>query len=365
MADEARPSRPPEPPAGGVGPGGAESVARPGTGTDPGGSCPALVGPTAAGKTALVVALAARFPIEVIGLDSRQVYRGLRIGAAQPGPRELAACPHHLVDFLPVDEPYSAARYRRDFAAAWRGIRARGRIPLLVGGAGLYLKALREGLLDLPGAGQEETARLRRELDGLADEEVRHRLRERDPISWRRIHPRDRYRSQRALEICLLTGRPMSELIVEQQPRPVLGLRFPTFVLVRPTPELDARIRARARAMLAGGWLEETAALLERHGPDAPGLRSVGYREVVAHLRGDLPRAELEEAVVRSTRQLAKRQRTWFRHARHLAVGHPDDPATLAVLERLIAEAGDGVGGATAGPGAGGGGGEPGGAEPA
>ncbi len=301
------------------------------------GTCPVIVGPTAVGKTALITQLARTFPIEIISLDSRQVYRGLRIGTAQPTADELATCPHHLIDFLPPEETYDAARFRADFCRVHQEITARGGRPVVVGGAGLYLTAIREGFFDL-GEGGRPLADVRAELDKLGDGEIRRRLQAADQAAWSRIHANDRYRSQRALEICEVAGRPMSDLAAAQKPDPALGLEFAVFVLERPVAELDARIAARTRAMLQGGWLEETRALLEQHDPECPGLASIGYREIVAHLRGELAPAQVEEAIVRVTRQYAKRQRTWFRKVEAQGRGTPESgeilDAVTAVLSR-------------------------------
>ncbi|MDO9170461.1 MAG: tRNA (adenosine(37)-N6)-dimethylallyltransferase MiaA [bacterium] len=304
------------------------------------GVCPVIAGPTAVGKTALVVELAARFPIEIVSLDSRQIYHGLRLGTAQPDAAELAACPHHLVDFLPPQERYSARRYRDDFQRVAAEIRARGRCPVLVGGAGLYLTAVRDGLFDLP-ADPAALAAVRQELDALPDDEIRDRLRAEDPASWERIHARDRYRSQRALEIRRLAGEPMSGLMAARRPDPALGWDYPLVVLDRDRDDLRARIARRLQAMLDAGWLAETAALLARHAQDCPGLRTLGYRELVAHLAGetDLP-AALAQVSLR-TGQYAKRQQTWFRAQPQLCRGAPDDPglreALLLLLERSCA----------------------------
>ncbi len=301
----------------------------------PAGVCPVIVGPTAVGKTALVTALAREYPVEIISLDSRQIYHGLRIGTAQPTAEELAVCPHHLIDFLPPEETYDAARYRRDFCRVHAEITARGGRPVVVGGAGLYLTAIREGFFDLGTEGRPLEA-VRAELDALADEEIRRRLHAADPNTWQRIHANDRYRSQRALEICEVAGRPMSELAAGQHPRPALGLSFPVFVLERPVAELDARIAARTRAMLDGGWLEETRDLLTRHDADCAGLGSLGYREIVAHLAGELSAGKLEDAIVRLTRQYAKRQRTWFRKVEAASRGRPEDEAVAEAIRQSL-----------------------------
>jgi tRNA dimethylallyltransferase len=304
-------------------------------------SCPVLAGPTASGKTALIVSLAKRHPIEVISLDSRQIHKGLRIGTAQPTAEEQAACRHHLIDFVPPTESYSAARFRADFITAYEDIRARAHIPILVGGAGLYLSAVEKGLFEMPGLDPTTTVQVRAQLAAFPTEEIRAQLRERDPESWTRIHPSDRYRSQRALEICLATGRTMTEQMKahDQSPDPALVLCFPLVWVTRERAELHARIAARTRAMLAAGWMEETAGLLAAHGSQARSLRAIGYREIVSHLQGDLGEKELEPQITAATRQYAKRQETWFRPLPKAAEGHPDAPEITTTLARLLTEA--------------------------
>lgn len=301
--------------------------------------CPVLLGPTAVGKTALVVAAAARVPLEVVSLDSRQIYRGLRIGTAQPTAAEQAACRHHLVDFLDPDETYSAQRYREDFCRVWREIVGRGRVPVLVGGAGLYLRAVSEGLVPLPPGSEERLPEVRAAIAALDDAALAAALAAADPATAARLHPNDRYRRTRALEICRLAGRPASALGAAQEPDPALGLSFPVVRLERPVDELDARIATRTEALLAAGWVEETRALLERHAPDSPGLRSIGYADVVRYLRGELAAVDLAPTIVRATRQYAKRQRTWFRAVAAEAMGSPDDPAVGETLRRIVEQA--------------------------
>ena len=300
------------------------------------GVCPVIAGPTAVGKTGLVTGLAARLPVEVISLDSRQIYRGLRIGTAQPTAAERAACPHHLVDFVDPEEAYSAQRFRRDFQRVHAEITARGGLPLLVGGAGMYLTAVAVGFMPVPGQSPARLAEVRQELDRLDDRDIRRRLAAVDPDAHGRIHASDRLRSQRALEIYLVCGRTQTELQRAQRPDPALGLEFPTFVLEREVGDLDARIAARTAAMLAAGWIEEAEDLLTRHRADGLGLASIGYREIVRHLRGTLPGSELAPAIVRTTRQYAKRQRTWFRRVDARWRGRPDDPALPGLVLALL-----------------------------
>ena len=224
------------------------------------------------------------------------------------------------------DEAYSAQRFRDDFLRIHGEITARGGLPLLVGGAGMYLTAVAEGFMAIPGHSAARLAEVRAELADCDDRAIRRRLAAADRKAHDRIHPRDRRRSQRALEIFLVSGRTVTELQEMQRVDPAAGLGFPTFVLERTVGELDERIAARTEAMLAAGWIEETRELLARHRADGPGLASIGYREIVRHLQGGLARTELAPVVVRATRQYAKRQRTWFRHVEASWRGRPDDP---------------------------------------
>ncbi len=303
------------------------------------GVCPVVAGPTAVGKTALIVALAQRHPLEIVSLDSRQIYRGLRIGTAQPTAAEQEACPHHLVDFLSPRETYSAQRFRDDFIRVVADIRSRGRQPLLVGGAGMYLTAVRDGFFSVP-ADAPDLAGIRAELDALSDATIRERLHRVDEASFARIHPHDRYRSQRALEVHRLTGRTMTEIMRTRESEPVLGLSFPLVYLIRDRDELRARIAERTTEMLAAGWLEETRGLLDEFGDDAPGLKTLGYRELVQHLTDDLPLHDTRELIVANTARYAKRQRTWFAAQPQVASGSPDDPRLLTTLENLLHQAG-------------------------
>ena len=301
-----------------------------------GSRCLAIVGPTAVGKTSLITRLASEYPIEVISLDSRQIYHELRIGTAQPTGQELEACPHHLIDFISPRQKYDAIRFRNDFERIFKEITQRGGIPILVGGAGMYLTALREGFLEIPGSDPEKLAATRATLEKLDDREIRNRLAAIDPDSAKRLHHNDRYRLQRALEIYEMAGRSMTELTNEQRPDPALGLEFPTVVLERPVPELDHRIAARTEGMVSSGWIEETEAALEKHPADCPGLMSIGYREIIAMLAGEMNRDELSPAIVLVTRQYAKRQRTWFRKVERVACGSPEDEFLYGRIASLI-----------------------------
>ena len=297
--------------------------------------CPVLVGPTAVGKTGLVLRMASEFPIEVISLDSRQIYRGMRIGTAQPDERERSACPHHLVDFLSPDETWSAQDFRERFCRLHEEIRGRERIPVVVGGAGLYLTAITDGFFRID-SDPDALQGIRARLDALPDAEIRERLASADPESHARIHANDRYRSQRALELLELTGRTMTDLLRNREADPALGLSFPVVILDRDRGELRRRIAMRLARMLETGWMQETRDLLDLHGPDAPGLRTLGYRELVAHLREGVDMDTTRERILLHTGQYAKRQQTWFGARPGHVSGAPEDPRVLAALRDLL-----------------------------
>ncbi|MBM4117369.1 tRNA (adenosine(37)-N6)-dimethylallyltransferase MiaA [bacterium] len=292
-----------------------------------------IMGATATGKSALALDLAERAGRELISADSRQVYAGLRVGTAQPTAAERARAVHHGIDFLPLARRWSAQAFASDALALLR--RADRPPAIVVGGTGFYLEALCEGLFPLavPAA---RLAALRGELGGLASPALHARLMALDPVSAARLHPNDRQRLLRALEVCLATGQPLAAHHARGRERPV-DLRWRRVWLALERPVLAERIAARLDAMLAGGWREEVAALLgEGADPAAPGLQTLGYPEVVAHLRGRLDRAALRAAVLLRTRQYAKRQETWFRHRGRaelvLDPRAPDTPARLAAL---------------------------------
>ena len=276
--------------------------------------CVCLTGPTACGKTELALALAERMPLEVISMDSALVYRGLDIGTAKPAPEVRAAVPHHLVDILEPTESYSAGRFARDAAALIADIRARGRLPLLVGGTLLYLRALRDGLAALPRA----DAAVRAHLDRAAAEQgwaaLHERLRQVDPAAAARIAPSDRQRIQRALEVHMLTSRSITELQQADDDR-----TRPRVLAIALVPgsrgDLAARIERRFDAMVAAGLLHEIERLRARGDlrPDMPAVRAVGYRQLWAYLDGDYTWEEAREKTIVATRQYAKRQLTWLR----------------------------------------------------
>ncbi len=282
----------------------------------------AIVGPTASGKSALALRLARERGAEIVSCDSLQVYRGLDIGSAKASAEEQREVPHHLIDVVDPDEPFSAAEYARRAREAVAGITARGRLPIVAGGTGLYLRALIEGLFVGPPR-QEET---RRRLEALAerhgDARLHRLLRHLDPEAAARITPRDRVRTVRALEVYRATGRPISEHHREHRTltRPLHGYRAFTIGLVPDRARLRRAVEQRTRAMLERGLLDEVRGLLERgYGPGLRPLQAIGYREAGAVVRGAMSRAEAEAAIVTATMRFAKRQMTWFRHQAEVA----------------------------------------------
>ncbi len=274
----------------------------------------ALVGATATGKTDVGESLVAALEAEVVCADSRQVFRELDIGTGKPDAASRAARPHHLFDALPLEERPSAGWFARAAAEAIAAIRARGRRPLLVGGAGLYLRALQEGLAREPELDPGSRARLRAEHAGTSVTDLHARLRSLDPASASRLRPRDRQRISRALEIVELSGRTLGWWREQPARAPVEG-EWRVVELRVSAAEASRRIETRTRWMFASGLLEETRALVATgRGAALAELRAVGYDEALELLAGRLTREEAEERTRARTRQLAKRQRTWFRH---------------------------------------------------
>ena len=280
----------------------------------------ALLGPTAAGKSRLAMQIAASHPVEIISIDSAQVYRGMDIGTAKPSPGDRRAVPHHLIDLLDPTEAYSAGRFREDAIRAVGEIHSRGRIPLLVGGTMLYYRVLAEGLDVLPPADPQ----VRRQIDAEAAARgwpaLHAELAKVDPQAAARLKPGDAQRIQRALEVYRTTGKPMSGF----QNRPKTGLPFElrAFALgPEDRSDLHRRIAARFDAMLKAGLVNELKALREKYElrPDLPGMRCVGYRQAWQFLEGEITAGDLRETGIAATRQLAKRQLTWLRSLPELA----------------------------------------------
>jgi tRNA dimethylallyltransferase len=304
----------------------------------------AILGPTASGKSALALALAQHLPVEIISVDSAQVYRGLDIGTAKPTATEQRAVPHHLLDIRDPAEVYSAGEFRADALRLIGEIAARGRIPLLVGGTMLYFRALFRGIARMPTA----NAALRGRIDARAAREgwpaLHDELAALDPAAAARIHPNDAQRIQRALEVATLAGRPLSELWMQDDSYTDFGQWHIAALEPADRPRLHGLIGQRLAAMLDAGFAAEVAALLARGLPlDAPALRLVGYRQLISYSRGQ---ETLESAIanaVAATRQLAKRQLTWLRGANLLPSGAKvhrtdafDDSAKELLMRGLI-----------------------------
>ena len=274
-----------------------------------------LLGPTASGKTAVALHLAHRFPIEVVSVDSAQVYRDMDVGTAKPAPQDRAAVPHHLIDVISPTEAYSAGRFCTDALRVAQEIHARGRIPVFAGGTMLYFRALTQGLADLPTADAGLRAQIEARAATVGWPRLHAELATVDPVTAARLEPTDAQRIQRALEVHRLTGRPLSELHARGPGAP---LPFePLQLALEPSDRaaLHHRIAARFDAMLAAGLVQEVEGLRSRYRlrSDLPSMRAVGYRQVWETLEGEKPRATLAARGTAATRQLAKRQLTWLR----------------------------------------------------
>ncbi|MFT3847837.1 MAG: tRNA (adenosine(37)-N6)-dimethylallyltransferase MiaA [Propionivibrio sp.] len=300
-----------------------------------------LMGPTASGKTGTAMALTRRFPIELISVDSAQVFRDMDIGTAKPDAETLKVHPHHLIDLISPEEAYSTARFRTDALALMADISARGRIPLLVGGTMLYFKTLLQGLAELPQA----CPATRAEIDALAAAHgwpaVHAELARVNPATAARLHPTDAQRVQRALEVYRLAGRPMSALLAEgQAQKPPFD-----FVSIGLLPSergvLHARIAERYDAMLKAGLEDEVTMLRKKYtlSLDLPSMRCVGYRQVWEVQDGLAPRAEMRDRGIYATRQLAKRQITWMTNTLKPETFDCLAPDLAAQIERRLSQA--------------------------
>jgi tRNA dimethylallyltransferase len=279
----------------------------------------ALLGPTASGKSELALGLAQRVPLEIVSMDSAQVYRGLDIGTAKPSAAERTAIAHHLIDVIDPDHSYSTGRWRGDAIRVVGEILTRGKVPLIVGGTMLYYRALVGGLDVLPQADPEVRATINAEARSRGWPALHAELERIDPRSARRIPPGDTQRIQRALEVFRITGRPLSAL--QGQASAALPFALKAFSLLPTDREaLNQRIAERFDAMLARGLVDEVRALRRRYRltPGMPSMRAVGYRQVWQFLEGEISEAEMREQAVAATRQLAKRQLTWLRSFREL-----------------------------------------------
>jgi tRNA dimethylallyltransferase len=295
-----------------------------------------ILGPTGSGKTALSLALGQRFDGEIVSCDSVAVYRHLEIGSAKPSRVERSLLPHHLLDVVDPDTFYTAGDYARAAREAVAAIAARGRLPIVTGGTGLYLRALLQGLFP----GPQRSSALRQRLAAKAKNRgavYLHRvLRRLDPVSAARIHANDLPKIIRAIEISLAAARPMSEAWKEGR-EPLLGFRVLRLGLNPSRPLLYQRINARAQAMFAEGLVEETRDLIARYG-HPPALDSLGYRQAAQFLAGSLTREQAIAATSQGHRNYAKRQLTWFRREPevHWCDAFGDDPAARTQAEYLV-----------------------------
>lgn len=263
----------------------------------------------------MALEIARRFPVEIIGVDSAQVYRFMDIGSAKPDKLILSEIPHHLIDLIDPDENYSAARFREDALSVMREITARGRVPLLVGGTMLYFKVLRQGLAALPPADDSVRRALEQQALDKGWTAMHAVLSQLDPVTAGRIQPNDSQRIQRALEVCYLTGKPMSEMLEQQQNADFPFRVFNIALLPGDRSVLHERISQRFAAMLEAGLIDEVRLIREQFhvNGDMPSMRCVGYRQVCMYLDNEISFARMQETGVFATRQLAKRQLTWLR----------------------------------------------------
>ena len=299
-----------------------------------------MLGPTAAGKTDVAVALAEQFGGEILSVDSMQVYRGMDVGTAKPGAETLARAPHRLIDFLDPEQSYSAGEFVRDASREMDEIFAAGRIPLLVGGTMMYFRALTNGIAELPGANEE----LRREIDAEADEHgwpaMHAALREVDAEAAARIEPNDRQRIQRALEVYRASGRALSDWQRDSKPLRDDIRWLKVGLMIEPRSLLHERIAQRLDQMLEGGFLDEMRRLHARPGlgPDCPAMRSVGYRQLWQFLDGEISLDEARDRALFATRQLAKRQITWLRSEEDIFLVDPLEAGAIDAISAFLAQ---------------------------
>jgi tRNA dimethylallyltransferase len=294
-----------------------------------------ILGPTGSGKTALSLALAQRFNGEIVSCDSVAVYRGMELGTAKPTPQERALVPHHLIDVAKPDEPYTAGAYMREARAALNGIASSNRLPIVIGGTGLYLRALTEGLF----AGPVRQEPLRARLKSKAQKRgVLHRILTRlDPQSAARIHANDTAKLIRAIEVCLASRSPLSAFLQNEGRNPLTGVRLLRIGLNPPRAELYQRLNQRCAEMFAAGLVDETRALLARYGP-VKALDSLGYRQALQVIRGETDLPQAVAAAQQGHRNYAKRQMTWFRREPdvHWIERFGGDAETLHAASELV-----------------------------
>lgn len=280
-----------------------------------------ICGPTATGKSGLAIALGQRLNSPILSADSRQVYREFDIGTAKPTRQERQQVPHYLIDICDPSETLTLAEYQEQAQTWIRDFHNQGKLPLLVGGTGLYIRAITKNL-QIPRVSPQP--QLRSQLQALGQSQIYAWLQQVDPVSSQKIHPHDQVRTLRALEVFYVTGIPISQQQGQRSPGyPILqiGLDY--------LGDLTPRIRHRTAQMLAAGWLAEVEFLCQKYGAELPLLRTLGYQELTQHLAGEISLAQAQELIVLHTRQFAKRQCTWFRAEPQIQWFNADDPALL------------------------------------
>ncbi|HEY6839001.1 MAG TPA: tRNA (adenosine(37)-N6)-dimethylallyltransferase MiaA [Geobacteraceae bacterium] len=296
----------------------------------------AIVGPTASGKSALAIRLAEEFDGEIVNADSMQVYRGMDIGTAKPSQEDRRRVPHHLIDIVDPGVNFSASDFRREAAAAIADIVARGKRVFVVGGTGLYLKSLLEGLVDSPRGDDGLRDSLREQARVIGNEGLLRLLAEHDPVTAARLHPNDQVRIIRSLEVFFQTGRPMSRFREEHG----FAGRFYNCVKIAPhteRAELYRRIDERVDIMVAEGLIEEVRGLISQgFGPELKAMRAIGYKEMCAVIAGACPLDEAVRLIKRDTRHYAKRQMTWF--ARDPEIKWVEYPDKFASIKNIVIE---------------------------
>jgi tRNA dimethylallyltransferase len=301
----------------------------------------AIVGPTASGKSALGVRLAGRLDGEILACDSTQVYRGFDIGTAKPAAAERAGIPHHLLDLVDPGEVFHAGEYRRRALAVLDDLARREKLPILTVGTGLYLRALLEGLCAAPERSEEIRERLRRRAGTRGPSHLRRILERLDPEAARRIGERDEPKLIRAIEVRLLSGKPLSALHREGQ-QPLEGYRTIKIGLMPPRAALYERIHRRAEAMVEAGWIDEVRQLVAAGVPEtAKPFQFIGYREWRDYLEGQIGKEEALDRIRQATRRYAKRQITWFRRETGVRwlEGFGDDPAIATAALQAVEKA--------------------------
>jgi tRNA dimethylallyltransferase len=297
------------------------------------------MGPTASGKTDVAISLCKRFPFDIVSVDSALVYRGMDIGTAKPDAETLRRAPHRLIDIRDPEERYSAGDFVRDARAEIDKILATGRVPLLAGGTMMYFRALTGGIAELPAANAEIRAAIDTDAENLGWPALHERLESVDPAAARRIKPNDRQRIQRALEVYMASGRPLTDWQAEADSDVNQDLNFVKIALQPATRQiLHERIEQRLNIMLNNGFLDEVKVLYDRPGltADHPSMRSVGYRQMWEHLAGDTSLDEAARRALYATRQLAKRQITWLRSESDLSSYDPLEAITIDAISASL-----------------------------